>query len=163
MRPCGTLGSVDAWLAAGSIIGDLEWVTARPGAGAGSGPASAITGTALVLSVLCVTRECDESRHRTADPSLCLVHGVVLSKALSWIAGFATHCAAQSPLSNPRSLGRYFRFRSGLTSHAAALPSSSVCSRALRVSEAARSNSRRASAWRPSLKSRSPRTLGSRW
>jgi DNA-directed RNA polymerase specialized sigma24 family protein len=37
------------------------------------------------------------------------------------------------------------------------------CSRALRVREAARVNSDWASAARPSLKRRSPRTLGSRW
>ena len=36
-------------------------------------------------------------------------------------------------------------------------------SRELRVSPAARENSARASSWRPSFSSRSPRTLGSRW
>ena len=46
---------------------------------------------------------------------------------------------------------------------AAARPSSSARSRALRVSAAARSNSARASSSRPSFASRSPRTLGSRW
>ena len=45
----------------------------------------------------------------------------------------------------------------------AARASSSSRSRALRVIEAARSNSARASSPRPSRASRSPRTLGSRW
>jgi SAM-dependent methyltransferase len=46
---------------------------------------------------------------------------------------------------------------------AAARSSSNVRSRSLRVSEAACSNSARASGSRPSCSSRSPRTLGSRW
>ena len=46
---------------------------------------------------------------------------------------------------------------------AAARPSKSEHSRALRASEAARESSARASSNRPSLSSRSPRTLGSRW
>src|SRR5205085_1297816 len=40
---------------------------------------------------------------------------------------------------------------------------SSLRSRSLRASEAAFSNSARASSWRPSFASRSPRTVGSRW
>ena len=50
-----------------------------------------------------------------------------------------------------------------LRAHAAARASRTSRSRALRVSDAARSNSARASSKRPSLASRSPRTLGSRW
>ena len=46
---------------------------------------------------------------------------------------------------------------------AAMRSSSSARSRAFCVSEAARSNSARASSWRPSFASRSPRTVGSRW
>src|SRR5207245_6957255 len=45
----------------------------------------------------------------------------------------------------------------------AARSRSSVLSRALRVSAAARSNSARASSKRPSLARKSPRTVGSRW
>jgi hypothetical protein len=47
--------------------------------------------------------------------------------------------------------------------HSAARARSSVRSRPLRVSDAARSNSARASSRRPSLARKSPRTLGSRW
>lgn len=47
--------------------------------------------------------------------------------------------------------------------HALARSSSSFRSRSLRVSDAARWNSSRASSSRPSLKRRSPRTLGNRW
>ena len=46
--------------------------------------------------------------------------------------------------------------------HVAARSRSKVRSRALRVSDAARSNSARASAKRPSLARKSPRTVGSR-
>ena len=53
--------------------------------------------------------------------------------------------------------------QSPAASQAAARPSSSARSRSLRVSAAARVSSARASSSRPSLKSRSPRTLGSRW
>ena len=55
------------------------------------------------------------------------------------------------------------RFRQDSTSmQAAAHAISSECSRSLRVSEAARSNSVRASACRCNLNRKSPRTLGSR-
>ena len=47
--------------------------------------------------------------------------------------------------------------------HSAARASSNSRSRVFRVSDAARSNSARASARRPSLWRKSPRTLGSRW
>ena len=47
--------------------------------------------------------------------------------------------------------------------HSRARLRSNSRSRVLRVSAAARSNSARASSWRPSLASRSARTLGSRW
>ena len=61
------------------------------------------------------------------------------------------HMAWESPLFASSIIGR---------AAAAARSSSSSRSRALRVSEAARSNSSRASSKRPSLASRSPRTLG---
>ena len=51
----------------------------------------------------------------------------------------------------------------GPCAHAAARSRSSRRSRALAVSDAARSNSVRASSKRPSRARRSPRTLGSRW
>src|SRR2546425_12777857 len=50
-----------------------------------------------------------------------------------------------------------------LTAHAWARSRSSLRSRALRVSDAARSNSARASLRRLSFLRRSPRTLGNRW
>ena len=64
-------------------------------------------------------------------------------------------------------LGKFGAFTGGTCgearAHAWARSSSRARSRALRVREAARSSSARASSKRPSFASRSPRTLGKRW
>ena len=74
---------------------------------------------------------------------------------------------APTPTRHPprdgQALSMAVRTRASAYASAAARCSSSVRSRSLRVRLAARSNSARASSLRPSLPSRSPRTLGSRW